>query len=179
MKTLEAFDAARKEESSKVYKDWGYKLKLNGNDYENYQTKEAFDEFILEMQSKYETHYKAFNKGGGSELKEGKRPPKMASAASSSRMMYLLARDIEGFKFEEKRKTGIRGAANLDGYYQTKNAEIYVEAKCREVFYTKYLSQSTIDAYKDVYRELGVEYKERGIFIVDGKELQLKHFDLK
>lgn len=183
MTLLDTFDAAVR--LTDKNREWGYVME-DGRKYPNYMTKEAFAKFLNEMKAKYQQHYDSFNKGNGGELKGKKYPPKMASAGSSSRMLYLLARDIEGFHFEVKRPTGVGGNANIDGYYQAKDgAEVYIEAKCREVFYTPYLKEGTVKAYKDIYASLkaiGIEYHNitKGkscLFSVDGQEL--RHFDLK
>ena len=79
-------------------------------------------------------------------------PPKMASFASSSRMIYLLSREIPGFEFEKSLPiciyhNGKETAASLDGYLDLGSKAIYVEAKCHEF----YSSNST--EFKDKYHE--------------------------
>ena len=77
----EKFDCIIKENLSELYgkEAFGYELSKN---YENYYTKQEFDEFIEEMkQPKYLSCYNSYYKGKGSELKVqtgryGAIPPK-------------------------------------------------------------------------------------------------------
>lgn len=132
----------------------GYKI---GNEtYFAYQTNDDFAVFLNEMKSRYENAYKQYAAGDGGELMEKKYPPKMASFASSSRMIYLAARDIKGFKFEEHRPTLIGGTANLDGYISTDSCEIYVEAKCHEIF-NKPNNKDIADCYLALYEYINQE----------------------
>ncbi|MBQ8683022.1 MAG: hypothetical protein IJ518_00715 [Clostridia bacterium] len=140
------FDAIIKQNLSTIYGEacFGYVL---AKVYDAYYSREAFGAFLSEMQSeKYAPYYQAYAKGKGSELKEqpgkyGVTPPKMASVASSSRFCYLALRDgASGLgggsrvQFEHAcRIQGIFGTApQLDAYIPDKN--IYVEAKCHEIF---------------------------------------------
>lgn len=120
--------------------DFGYNA---GKPYENYYSIMAFNDFLHEMQlPQYKSHYDRYKIGSGSELKpHGLTPPKMASAASSSRFCYLALRDgAEALGcsgrviFEhECRITGISGTApQLDAYIPDMNT--YIEVKCHEIF---------------------------------------------
>lgn len=113
----------------------GYSIDGKADAYTSYQTKSDWKIFKKEMEEVYPAAFEQFGKGGGKELeeKEGK-PPKMASFASSSRMMYLLARNRAYFEFEKKLPTTVGGIANLDGYLKTIENYIFVEAKCREPY---------------------------------------------
>ena len=109
-----------------------------------YYSREAFDAFKSEMQSRYPQAYNQYGSGKGSEMTETSTPPKMASVASSSRFAYLALRDgaqaIGGTNrvvFEKEcRIRGIRKAApQLDAYTtDEKGNPIYVEVKCHEIF---------------------------------------------
>ena len=116
--------------------------------YYNYMSKEAWEEFKNDMSYEHKQQYKD---GHGGELNEkGGTPPKMASFGSSSRLIYLLSKDVAGFSFEEKLSTKVGGPANLDGYLKIEEHDIYVEAKCREI-YGSYANQKISKVYKDVY----------------------------
>lgn len=116
--------------------------------YYNYMSNEAWEEFKNDMSYEHKQQYKD---GHGGELNEkGGTPPKMASFGSSSRLIYLLSKDVAGFSFEEKLSTKVGGPANLDGYLKTEEHDIYVEAKCREI-YGSYANQKISKVYKDVY----------------------------
>jgi hypothetical protein len=86
--------------------------------------------------------YDMYGKGGGKELEERKSgkntyPPKMASFGSSSRMIFNLMKDTDGFLFEKQLPTTIGGTANLDGFMETASKYFFVEAKCREPYSDK------------------------------------------
>lgn len=113
--------------------------------YPNYYSKKAFDKFKTEMQEpKYHDYFVSYNEGRGKELAiRGDKPPKMASVASSSRFCYLALRDgasvlckngkIE-FEHECKIKKIVGTAPQLDAFITNENENIYVEAKCHEIF---------------------------------------------
>lgn len=114
---------------------------VNEKIYSNYLSNASFAEFVEDMKTINPTAYEMYGKGGGKELEERKSgkniyPPKMASFGSSSRMIYNLMKDTKGFLFEKKLPTTVGGIANLDGFMETKDKCIFVEAKCREP-YTK------------------------------------------
>lgn len=113
----------------------------NGKPYNNYLSTESFAEFVEDMKTNHPVAFEMYGKGGGKELEERKSganiyPPKMASFGSSSRMIYNLMKDTDGFLFEKKLPTTIGGIANLDGFIETDEKCVFVEAKCREP-YTK------------------------------------------
>lgn len=166
----------------------GY-LTKSGKLYANYFSNESFREFINNMPEK---HRKQYDDASGGELKEkkgryGYYPPKMASFASSSRMIYLLSRDIDGFVFEQNLSTGLGGPANLDGYFLHDDTYTFVEAKRQEIFD----SHSPVkEAYRAIYTAINdadcpikITYSEgkdgefTPIFFCNGKEIH--SFDLK
>lgn len=132
------------------------------SEYPLYYSKTTFDVFIKEMQTLYPHHYSKYsgnpnatqNRGGvGGELIEktgryGLTPPKMASVASSSRFCYLALRngtDVlinnkyicgDNIEFEKECRifTDISTAPQLDGFTAQDDCNIYIEAKCHEIF---------------------------------------------
>jgi hypothetical protein len=109
-----------------------------------------------------EEHRKQFDHGSGKELdeKDG-RPPKMASYASSSQMIYKLSKHIKSFIFEKQLTTTVGGKANLDGYLESLQVRTYIEAKCREPYGHK-AEQAIKRNYRKVYEYL--QLKMPGIF---------------
>ena len=100
-----------------------------------YMTNEEWKAFLSAMQ---DTARKEYGEGDGGELNEKDgRPPKMASFGSSSRMIYNLSKEKEGFHFEKKLPTTVGGTANLDGFFEDDNRYIFVEAKCHEPYSVK------------------------------------------
>ena len=128
----------------------GYEID-GGKTYENYMSGDAWACYLSGMSDEHRSQYGG---GGGGELapKSG-RPPKMASVASSSRMIYELSRDVSGFVFEKKMPTVVGGEANLDGYLEKEDALIFVEAKRREP-YSHQVLQDIKKKYQPVYRYL-------------------------
>ena len=153
-----------------------------------YMTNKDWNAFLSAMP---EAARKEYGEGDGDELKEKNgRPPKMASFGSSSRMIYNLSKEKEGFHFEKKLPTTVGGTANLDGFYEDDNRYVFVEAKCHEPYTAKNVTVSK--AYEKLYnyineqmlvnlhidmqtskcgRYLNVEY------FADGEKLE--HFDMK
>lgn len=128
-----------------------------------YMTNAQWKEFLNGMKEEAKNN---FTQADGGELKESQRenkygkyvyyPPKMASYGSSSRMMYLLFKDVPGFKFEEKLQTTMGGmSANLDGYAVRGNRHIFFEAKRLEIY--KPHKKEVREAYKDLFHFLGIE----------------------
>ena len=164
----------------------------NGREYNNYLDNASWQDFINEMKALYYPIYENYKNGSGDELgikKVGKYPPKMASYGSSSRMIYLLSRDIPDFRFEEKLYTTVGGTANMDGYLNKNGTKYYIEAKCREPYYSH---KFIIDRkYEQLYRYLdkleGLDFK-CSIDIIDDKWMKvhfstskraIEHFDIK
>ena len=122
----------------------GYYVSPNTKPYDFYYNNSDFFFFTTNMQCHYPHAYEAYAKGKGSELicHNGK-PPKMASVASSSRFCYLALRDgadaLGGHNsvcFEHACPIkGIKGTPpQLDAYVPDSN--LYIEAKCHEIFDT-------------------------------------------
>lgn len=146
MNILKDFDAAiaNAEDTPKGYC-------VGQRNYESYMSNDAWAEYLAGMSAEHRSQY---GDGSGGELKEKDgRPPKMAAFASSSRMTYLLSKDIPGFVFEKQLPTVIGGIANLDGYWESDGQYVFVEAKCREPYSHK--SPQTIKLnYKLLYTYL-------------------------
>lgn len=113
---------------------------ISGKLHGNYIGNDCFESFINDMKNNYPTAYEMYGLGSGSELEIRKNrwgtfsPPKMASFGSSSRMIYNLMKDTKGFLFEKQLPTTVGGTANLDGFLETGDKYIFVEAKCREPY---------------------------------------------
>ena len=121
-----------------------------------YMSNEEWNSFLLAMDSVARAEYEA---GGGSELKEKNGcPPKMASYGSSSRMIYNLSHENKSFVFEKQFPTTIGGKANLDGFLETSDKYIFVEAKCHESYSTKKNSVSI--SYKKLYDYINKHVKD-------------------
>lgn len=152
----------------------------NGKSYNNYLSNDSFAEFVEDMKTNHSTAYEMYGKGGGKELEErvsGKNvyPPKMASFGSSSRMIYNLMKDVDGFLFEKKLPTTVGGIANLDGFIETDEKCVFVEAKCREP-YTK--KDSIYERkYEDLYRKISASDKTSvtcKIEVIDERKMEVK-----
>lgn len=166
--------------------------KTGNRRYENYIDNEEWKAFVDEMRISYPSAYKNYGEGAGDELgikKTGCFPPKMASYGSSSRMIYMLSRDIPGFCFEKKLPTTVGGIANMDGYLYKNGTHYYVEAKCREPYSPK---SYVIDRkYEDLYRYLdkdqSLDFNCKITILDDGKMdvsfiaggAKLTRFDMK
>ena len=121
-----------------------------------YMSNEEWNSFLNTMDSVARAEYEA---GGGSELKEKNgRPPKMASYGSSSRMIYNLSRENKSFVFEKQLPTTVGGKANLDGFLETPDKYIFVEAKCHEPYSVKKNSVSI--SYKKLYDYINEHAKD-------------------
>lgn len=151
---------------------------LSDRRYENYIDNESWNAFVEEMRKKYPSAYAEYGEGSGDELgikKIGKYPPKMASYGSSSRMIYLLSRDIESFHFEKKLPTTVGGIANMDGFLQGDNIQYYIEAKCREPYSPK--SYIIDRKYENLYRYIDAEPTvdlKCNITILDDDKMQVQ-----
>ena len=120
----------------------------------NYLSNDSWKSFLKEMSP---IHKAQFLDGDGGELKEKKGrygiyPPKMASFGSSSRFIYNLSKNIDNFCFEKALPTRVGHTANLDGYLK-KDIDIFVEAKCREI-YASHKKTKVNDVYKKVYEHI-------------------------
>lgn len=133
----------------------GYKI--GNRTYDNYLENNCFDAFVTKMEEKYHTAYEMYCAGGGKELEENKYPAKMASFGSSSRMIFNLMKDTKGFLFEKQLPTTVGGTANIDGFMETDDKYIFVEAKCREHYGAK--SNVYEDKYEDLYKFISLSPK--------------------
>lgn len=104
-------------------------------------------------------------------------PPKMACFGSSCRIAYDKLKDVEGVEFEKILSTIVsRGKANLDAYVKRGNLDIFVEAKCGEI----YIEESP---YLSTYKEIQKRYKkftysaDISSFMLGDKPII--HFDIK
>lgn len=152
----------------------------NGKPYNNYLSNDSFAEFVEDMKTNHPTAYEMYGKGGGKELEErasGKNvyPPKIASFGSSSRMIYNLMKDVDGFLFEKKQPTTVGGIANLDGFIETDEKCVFVEAKCREPYTLK---DSIYERkYEDLYRTISASDKTSvtcKIEVIDERKMEVK-----
>ena len=176
----------------------GYTIKKEKKTYWNYLSNDAWEEFKGKMKK---AHLCQFEDADGGEMKEKKgrygiNPPKMASFGSSSRFLYNISKDIEGFQFEKLLPTRVGHSANLDGYIMRDDVDIFVEAKCREI-YSSHKTIKVSNVYEEIYKELHELYpkfsfKNNGQPIKNGKEdnehfnctfkfngKEIIHFDIK
>ena len=189
MSLVEKFDLAIKNANIKNLDCAGYLIE--GRTYSVYQDNESWNKFKNEMKELFPDAYEEYGAGGGSEMEEkDNKPPKMASFASSSRMIYLLARKRAYFKFEKQLPTTAGGTANLDGYLNCDDIYVFVEAKCHEpynhsssvVVGRKY--QKLYDFLNEHCKNINIEMSDtnkatemKTIFSYNGE--QISHFDLK
>jgi hypothetical protein len=124
-----------------------------GKSYSAYVSNTEWDAFIKDMEINHASAFEEYGAGSGGELKpKGKYPPKMASYGSSSRMIYNLCKDIPNFHFEYQLPTRVGGVANLDGFMESDNKYIFVEAKCREPYSAK--SHLIENKYQELYKHI-------------------------
>jgi len=144
----------------------GYKVESTGRTYPAYMDIDSWNAFKSAM---IEEHRNQFALGSGKELEEKDgRPPKMASYASSSRMIYKLSRRKKKFIFEKQLPTTVGGKANLDGYFVESQRYVYIEAKCREPYGYK-AEQAIKRNYRKVYEYLCQQMPE--IFACSMKDI--------
>ena len=176
----------------------GYKIEKEKKTYWNYLSNGAWGIFKDNMKP---IHQRQFEDADGVEMKEKKGrwgiyPPKMASFGSSSRFLYNVSKDIEGFQFEKLLPTRVGNSANLDGYIMRNDVDFFVEAKCREI-YGSHKTVEISNVYEEIYKELQELYpefsfKNNGRPIKNGKEdnehfnctfkfngKEIIHFDIK
>ncbi|MBQ2826056.1 MAG: hypothetical protein IJO81_04705 [Clostridia bacterium] len=154
---------------------------------ETYMTNDEWEVF---KESMTPDALEEFGAGGGDEMSEKNgRPPKMASYGSSSRMIYMLSKDKEGFRFEKKLPTTVGGISHIDGFLEEDHRYVFVEAKCHEPYSAKSITVSR--AYADLYgyinecmaSSLYMDMTDRDDgnmdvkFYADGEEIG--YFDLK
>lgn len=158
---------------------------VNGKTYGNYLHNSLWEKFVDEMELQNPTAYDMYGKGGGKELEERKSgtntyPPKMASFGSSSRMIYNLMKDVDGFLFEKKLSTTVGGIANLDGFTETADKCVFVEAKCREPYSQK--SGIIERKYEDLYKAITAS-EETSVAcrmnIIDERKMEVRFMSCK
>ena len=207
----EKFDAAIK--NNLVDDLFTYVIEEDGKkkrEYHNYYSESAFADFVKEMKEKYPDHYEKFkgkknassNAGGkGGELDaQNSRPPKMASVASSSRFCYLALRDgadtdilgktftTKDVEFEKECRIFTKGTApQLDAFIKDDERDIFVEAKCHEIFDSHKVEFKS--AYWDYFdndsllKELAPSTKPSESFVVPFGKFDIKKespcFDIK
>ena len=141
----------------------GYKLEKTGGYYDRYMSNDGWRRYLDGMSKDHRDQYE---KGDGGELKEGKYPPKMACYGSSSRIIYTCLREVCGIKFEHPLPTRVGSRpANLDAYLNTDVRDIFIEAKCREI-YAKHSKVGASIGYNDVYKHIS-EYHNSFSFGAD------------
>ena len=162
MSLQHTFDRAIRDMEGKLY-GVGYKVKETEEPYDRYMSNEGWERYLAEMSEDHRNQYKD---GDGGELKEGRYPPKMACYGSSSRIIYTCLREVSGIKFEHQLPTRVGSRpANLDAYLYTDRRDIFVEAKCREI-YAKHSKVGASIGYNDVYKHIS-EYHNSFSFGAD------------
>lgn len=144
-------DYAIRDKDGKCYGE-GYLVAKSKSVYDRYMSNKDWEIYLAEMS---EDHRIQYEKGDGGELNEkrgrwGTYPPKMACYGSSSRIIYTLLRGVANIEFEKKLATQVGHTANLDAYLQTGDTDIFLEAKCREI-YASHTKIDIRDVYKPVY----------------------------
>ncbi|MBP5419772.1 MAG: hypothetical protein J6Y72_08195 [Bacteroidales bacterium] len=168
--------AIRDFEKKKGNVEFGYVMNKFDIKYDNYMSNEAWQRYVDDMLPEHRSQYES---GSGGELKEGTYPPNMASFGSSSRMIYELSKNIQGFEFEKQLETKVGKEANIDGYLKVGDTFIYMEAKRREIYGSK--NKKISDKYKRVYSSINKKYSsfeyDGSLFKIDKKPI--RHFDMK
>ena len=169
---------------------------VNGKPYPNYVSNSSWAKFCNDMGVNHPVAYDNYKNGDGKELDERKvgqniYPPKMASFGSSSRFIYNLMKHDKSFKFEKQLPTTVGGTANLDGFKETSDSYVFVEAKCREPYSkkNKFYGQKYFELYDfisesdntpitiDIDLTKGKEHEMEVVFKCDSNTVE--HFDLK
>lgn len=184
-------DCAIRDKEGKPYGE-GYIISKSKLAYDRYMSNDGWDRYLAEMSEDHRNQYK---EGDGGEINEksgrwGTYPPKMACYGSSSRIIYTLLRGVANIEFEKKFATLVGHTANLDAYLQTGYTDIFLEAKCREI-YASHIKIDIGNVYKPVYEYIKQCNKKFGYsdepskannkfrcsFYYDGK--QIIRFDIK
>ena len=169
---------------------------VNGKSYPNYVSNNSWTEFCNDMKANHPAAYDNYKNGDGKELDKrnvgnNTYPPKMASFGSSSRFIYNLIKHDDSFKFEEQLPTTVGGTANLDGFKETSDSYVFVEAKCREPYSkkNKFYGQKYFELYDfisnsnntlvtiDMDLTKGKAHEMEVVFKRDSNTVE--HFDLK
>lgn len=169
---------------------------VDDKSYPNYVSNSSWTKFCDDMKVNHPAAYDNYKNGDGKELDERKvgnniYPPKMASFGSSSRFIYNLMKYDDSFKFEKQLPTTVGGTANLDGFKETSDSYVFVEAKCREPYSkkNKFYGQKYFELYDfisksdntpvtvDMDLTKGKEHEMEVVFKCDSNTVE--HFDLK
>jgi hypothetical protein len=151
--------AIRDKEGKQPYGE-GYIISKSKLAYDRYMSNEGWERYLAEMS---DNHRKQYEEGDGGEIIEkrgrwGTYPPKMACYGSSSRIIYTYLREVGGIKFEHQLPTRVGSRpANLDAYLYTDRRDIFVEAKCREI-YAKLGNVKASTRYNEVYEYINKSY---------------------
>ena len=162
-------DLAIRDKEGKLYGE-GYIIPKSKLAYDRYMSNEGWERYLAEMS---EDHRKQYEEGDGGEINEkrgrwGIYPPKMACYGSSSRIIYTLLRGVANIEFEKKFATLVGHTANLDAYLQTGYTDIFLEAKCREI-YASHTKIDIGDVYKPVYEYIKQCNKKFGYSVEPSK----------
>lgn len=163
---------------------------IRDKSYSNYMANAIWEIFLQDMKDNYPNAYNSYKNGGGSELKEGRYPPKMACFGSSSRFIYNLSKDIPGFQFEKQFHTHVGGKSNLDGFFDSIDCCTCIEAKCREPYYrTSHFGEKRKNVYYNLLKfitdqNIGLQFdctetEDNEISIKTySNDLPIKYFDI-
>lgn len=151
----------------------GYSV-AGGTPYSSYMSNSKWALFVEDMKKNHKSAYIEYGEGSGGELKEkaNRYPPKMASYGSSSRMIYNLSKELQGFCFEYKLPTTVGGIANMDGYLETDDTCFFIEAKCREPYGVK--SHLIEKKYKKLYRYINDDKTNNLCIDTEDSDLKMK-----
>ena len=113
-------------------------------------------------------------------------PPHMACFGSSCRMAYNRLKKVKNIVFEYGLPTEVGGEAQLDAYIQAKKIEIFIEAKCHEIYGSHRIVEVS-EVYLPVFDKLqefftyAAEKSKKGYVKCSFKvmEQEILHFDLK
>ena len=156
--------AIRDKDGKKPYGE-GYIISKSKLAYDRYMSNEGWERYLAEMS---EDHRIQYENGDGGELKEGRYPPKMACYGSSSRIIYTYLQEVGGIKYEHPLPTRVGSRpANLDAYLNADMRDIFIEAKCREI-YTKHCKVKASRGYCKVYEYISDKHKN---FSFDKKDV--------
>ena len=114
----------------------------NGKLYDKYMSNSVWDSFLATIPTDIQKKLT---------LEISSTPPKMASFGSSSRFAYNLLHGVDGIEFEYDAPTKVGNSAQLDAYLKGLSSEIFVEAKCHEIYDKNHRGGK---AYSEVYKHL-------------------------
>lgn len=170
MNLQQILDCLIRDKEKKCYGE-GYLVAKSKSVYDRYMSNEGWERYLAEMS---EDHRKQYEDGDGLEINEkrgrwGIYPPKMACYGSSSRIIYTLLRDVPSIEFEKKFATLVGHTANLDAYLRNGDTDIFLEAKCREIF-TVHKTIEIGNPYKIVYEYINQCNKKFGYSVEPSRD---------